>query len=211
MSVEEVLAEVKKDQPFYESSGGGMTISGGEPMLQFQFATELLEAARSNGLHTCLETCGQTTTTMILAVQPLTDLFLFDIKETDNARHRQYTGAGNDRILTNLRAVHAAGGAILLRLPIVPGLNDRSDHFEAVAQLTRELPHLLGVEIMPYHRLGISKQARLGASPNQSLDIPAPSAATVAQWAHSLRQLGVHVVNACTAGVEDSGSNSKDE
>ncbi len=195
MTVEEVLAEVRKDQPFYDSSGGGMTISGGEPMLQFEFTRELLAAAKSVGLRTCVETCGFAPPERILAIQPLTDLFLFDIKETDPVRHLQYTSVPNEPILVNLRALHATGSAILLRLPMVPGLNDRPDHFESIVRLTRELPRLLGVEVMPYHRLGIGKQARLGAGTAPILDIPAPSTAQIAQWVQELRQLGVHVVN----------------
>lgn len=193
MTVEQVLAEVIKDQPFYENSGGGLTLSGGEPMMQFEFTRAMLQAAKASGLHTCMETSGYAITERMLAVQPLIDLFLYDIKETDPAKHRQYTGVDNDRILANLRALHAAGCAIFLRLPIVPGLNDRPDHFDNAAQLTRELPNLRGVEIMPYHRLGISKQTRLGTSAESILDIPAPAAATVGQWVVSMRQRGVQV------------------
>ena len=195
MTEEEVMDEVKRDEPFYESSGGGITVSGGEPMMQFEFAMAILQAAKAGKLHTCMETCGYATTGRMLAVQPLTDLFLYDLKETDNTRHRHYTGVSNERILANLRTLHDSGSAILLRLPIVPGLNDRPDHFEAVARLTRELPHLMGVEIMPYHRLGVGKQSRLAPRAESIPDIPAPSHDTVEQWAHAIRQLGVRVIN----------------
>jgi len=186
MTVAEVIAEVRKDQAFYDNSGGGMTVSGGEPMLQFAFTKALLEAGRRAGLHTCLETCGYATTEKILAVQPLTGLFLYDIKETDSARHREHTGVSNDKILANLSALSAAGAAIVLRCAIVPGLNDRSDHFAAVAKLADNLNGVQAVDVLPYHPLGTSKAQRLGKKPPLTA-VPSSSDETVGGWVAAIR------------------------
>jgi pyruvate formate lyase activating enzyme len=104
--------ETGKDVTFYEHSGGGMTVSGGEPMLQFEFARDLLAGARAAGLHTCMETCGYAAQERMLALCPLVDLFLYDIKETDDARHREFTGVSNQPILANLAALERRTAAL---------------------------------------------------------------------------------------------------
>jgi pyruvate formate lyase activating enzyme len=195
VGVQEVIEEVLKDRPFYETSGGGMTLSGGEPMLQLPFTLALLRAAKGAGLHTAMETCGYTTSAALDRVRPFVDLFLFDLKETDPARHLEYTGVENAPILAALRHLHDAGATVLLRLPIVPGLNDRPEHLRCVAERVRELPRLQGVEIMPYHRLGSSKRQRFGLSADPLAAVETPTADAVAGWVRSLRELGVHVIN----------------
>jgi len=194
-TVTEVLQEVLRDRPFYETSGGGMTLSGGEPLLQIDFSEALLKAAKDAELHCAVETCGHVEPAAFTRVVGYVDLFLFDVKETDPRRHRQYTGAGNDRILGNLRSLHDDGAAVLVRLPIVPGLNDRQDHFESIARLSETLPNLLGFEIIPYHRLGTSKLQRLGLAQDKLVATEVPEAQTVRRWIQSLRDLGVPVVN----------------
>jgi len=196
-TVEETLAEVLRDRPFYETSGGGMTLSGGEPLMQIDFAVALLQAAKGEGLHCAVETCGQVAWKCFERIVPYVDLFLFDIKETDTVRHEQYTGAGNEQILDNFRRLYDTGADILLRLPIVPGLNDRDEHFRAAAELVAQLPDLLGVEIMPYHRLGLSKRQRFGLPEDDQclLEVDTPEPDTVAMWVRKLRGLGVNVIN----------------
>ena len=102
-TVEEVIAEVMKDEVFYENSGGGMTLSGGEPMMQFDFTYELLKAAKEKGLHTCIETCGYAKEEQYRKIADLVDIFLFDYKETDPVKHKEYTGADNRLIINNLK------------------------------------------------------------------------------------------------------------
>ena len=199
VTAEECLAEVLRDKPFYDSSGGGMTISGGEPFMQATFIEELLLAAKSEGLHCAVETCGYARWEQIDRIRPLIDLFLFDVKETDPARHREYTGVDNDIILANLRKLHDAGSEILLRLPIVPTLNDRVEHFQAVAELAKSLPGLLGTEVIPYHRLGVSKRHRFGLSDEAGeclLDVETPEADTVQSWIDKLKEFGVTMASA---------------
>jgi len=195
ISVEDVLAEVLRDRPFYEASGGGMTLSGGEPLLQIDFAEALLTGARQQGLHTAVETAGHVTFDRLSRVAPHTDLFLYDIKETDDALHREYTGVPVRNIQENLRALHGSGASILVRLPIVPGLNDRPEHFREVARLVGPLTHLLGVEVMPYHSLGTGKHRRFDLELDSRANPAPPSPETVAGWVEYLRSLGVAVVN----------------
>jgi pyruvate formate lyase activating enzyme len=158
----EVLAEVLKDRSFYEQSGGGLTVSGGEPLAQFEFTHALLKAAKAQNLHTCLETCGLAPGDWFRELLPLVDLFLYDWKETDPEKHRQFTGQPNHQILENLHRLDAAGARIILRCPLINGCNLRDDHLEGIARLSRELSHCEAVQIMAYHRLGVSKRERLG-------------------------------------------------
>jgi len=195
VTVEEVIDEVLRDRSFYETSGGGMTLSGGEPMMQIEFTEALLARGKGEGLHCCIETCGFCDFSLMERVLPYVDLFLYDIKETDDARHREFTGVPNRLILQNLRALHERGACMLLRLPIIPGYNDRDDHFDAVAALARDLPNLQGVEIMPYHRLGTSKVDRLGMDPAAREQSQPPEQETVNDWINRLREAGVNVVN----------------
>ena len=195
-SVEEVLAEVLRDVPFYETSGGGMTLSGGEPMMQAGFSEALLKAAKQEGLHCCMETCGFAPFPLFERIMPYVDLFLYDIKETDEKRHVAYTGQSNRLILENLRALHHHGAQIVLRLPTIPGYNDRPDHFQTIAELVRELPGLAGVKVMPYHSLGTSKLDRLGLDREDREKSHPPERETIRGWIEQLERHGVPVLNA---------------
>ena len=194
MSVEEVLREVLSDRAFYETSGGGMTLSGGEPLLQGDFCEALLGEAKRQGLHCCVETSGLATWELIDRLRPLVDLWLYDLKETDAQQHRDLTGVDNRPILDNLRRLHAAGAKILIRLPIVPELNATEDHFAALGALWAQLPGLLGMEVMPYHQMGQGKNYRFGLPPGEPLPQP-PDEATVRAWCTRLRELGIVVAN----------------
>ncbi len=130
-TVAEIMAEVRADRTYYEVSGGGLTLSGGEPVAQPAFSLALLRRARAEGIHTCLETCGFAPPGTFDAFRPLVDLFLFDYKATGDARHRELTGVGPDLILGNLRRLHASGASIQLRCPMIPDVNDTPDIFPA--------------------------------------------------------------------------------
>ena len=193
--IAEILDEVKRDRVFYETSGGGLTISGGEPLFQIDFTEALLRAAKMENLHCCIETCGHAEWTAFERLLGWVDLFLFDVKETDPIRHRQYTGVDNGRILANLRKLHERGAVIRLRCPIVPGYNDRPDHFESIARIALSLPRLDGVELMAYHPLGESKIERFGLDTMQRAEASIPDATEVTRWAELLRSQGVIVLN----------------
>lgn len=163
--VEEVIAEVMKDRVFYENSGGGMTVSGGEPLFQPEFTSALLAAAKRAGLHCCLDTCGFASWKKIELLLKDVDLFLYDLKESDPELHRKYTGVPLEPILENLARIDAAGGELILRCPAIPGLNDRDEHADGIARIANTLVHVREINIMPYHPLGESKRVRIGSKP----------------------------------------------
>lgn len=181
MSVVEVIADVEKDRTFYETSGGGMTLSGGEPLFQFEFTLALLQEAKQRDLHTCIETCGYAPFEYIEQLMPLVDLFLYDCKETDSVRHRRSIGVPREGIVENLLRLDRMGAKTILRCPIIPGLNAREDHFEGIAELANRLGNTREIHLMPFHPLGKSKNERLGKP--ASMDKTAfPEADTVASW-----------------------------
>lgn len=171
MSIQEILKTVLSDKEFFEDSGGGLTLSGGEPFLQYEFMLELLKKAKENSLHTCVETCGFTDREKLLEASQYVDIFLFDYKHSDSVLHKQYTGAENEKILNNLKLLNEKGCKIILRCPIIPDVNDTQEHFRAIGELADSLKNIIGIEIAPYHELGISKGERLGKKIN-SFTVP---------------------------------------
>lgn len=181
MSADEILSEVMKDAPFYRNSGGGITLSGGEPMMQFAFVSELLTKAKENGLHVCMETCGYAPWEHYLSVAPLVDVFLVDWKLSDDDAHRRYTGVSNRPILENLTRLDALGKKLVLRCPIIPGINDTEEHLIAIAHVADRLKNCTQIELEPYHPLGESKARRLG-KPYPLAGLPFPEEDTVSGW-----------------------------
>ena len=162
MTVEEVLSEVLKDVPFYETSGGGMTVSGGEPMAQFNFTKALLKEAKKNNLHICLETSGFAPTERYREIMEFVDIFLYDVKESDPEKHLKCTGVPRELIAKNLIEIDSLGAKVVLRCPIVPKINDRKSHFKEIANLANRLSNIIEINILPYHPLGKSKSSRIG-------------------------------------------------
>lgn len=195
MTVEQVLGEVEKDRVFYEETGGGLTISGGEPTAQYDFTRELLSAARSADIHTCIETCGFGPTQWFIDLPPTVDLFLWDLKDTDEARHQANTGVPLPGIMENLHAVDAAGGCTILRCIVLAEVNLTEKHMSGIARIYRSLSHCEGVELMPFHPLGNSKYEKLGltAMPPKSW---APCPEDVSYARDLLHKLGVTVIDA---------------
>ena len=161
LAVEEVMREVLQDEAYYHHSGGGMTLSGGEPMAQPAFSRVLLEAAKAAGLHTAVETSGDGRTEDFLATAPFTDLWLWDIKMVDAALYRELTGGDLHRMLANLEAVAAAGATIRFRVLYIPEFHDRDGIAEATAALLSRYPQFER-EVIPYHLLGNAKRDKLG-------------------------------------------------
>lgn len=180
-TVQEVIEEVMKDKVFYDNSGGGITLSGGEPMLQFEFTLELLKEAKKQGLHTCIETCGFARPEQYREIAEFIDIFLFDYKETDPLLHRKFTGVTNELILENLKMLDSMGADIVLRCPIIPTLNDRKEHFSGIASLANSLKNVKEINIEPYHPLGASKAERLDKEYPLS-ELTFPENETVEQW-----------------------------
>ncbi len=161
-TAEEVIAKVLEDKIFYETSGGGVTFSGGEPFYQAEFLLECLRLAKENGLNTAIETSGLCREEDIAEAVKYTDYFLMDYKITGEEAHKRYTGVSQVRILSNMRRVSNLGGKIVLRCPIIPEVNDNDAHFRAIASLAEELNGIISVELEGYHALGIGKSERVG-------------------------------------------------
>lgn len=157
----EVMREVLRDAAFYAPGSGGLTLTGGEPMLQPEFALALLRLAKSEGLHTALETCGQATWEVLESLLPYLDLVLYDIKHMHPMPHRHATQIDNERILDNLRRLVAAGAHVVLRMPLIPGFNTDEDNLNRVAEFAAQVG-IQDVHILPYHALGKPKYRALG-------------------------------------------------
>jgi pyruvate formate lyase activating enzyme len=193
MSTEDVLAVVRRDIPFYQNSGGGMTLSGGEPLQQYRFSRTMLETAKAEGMHTAIETTALFSWERLAALAPSVDLWLVDLKHTDNARHKALTGVPNRRILANIRRMVEAGWTILLRIPWVPTMNAEPLFLDGLHAFLAEFPTPPAVEFLPYHRLGIGKWAALGGCSPIEAEIPAAEKADIEPWAERLRGVGVEV------------------
>ncbi len=189
MKPDEVFDAVRRDKMFYDASGGGVTVSGGEALLRPRFVAELFELCRRDGLSTCVETSGNAPEAALREVLPLTDLLLYDLKLMDPARHAEQTGRPNDRILANARLAAGSGVPLLFRMPLVPGLNDDEQNLRATADFIRSLG-TFGLELMPYHRFGKGKYASLDR-PYPLDDLPAPAKERVRAVRERFQQLGV--------------------
>lgn len=184
MSANEVIEEVLKDKIFYENSGGGITLSGGEPLSQFEFSYELLSLAKQNGLHTCIETCGFVKTEELIKISELVDIFLFDWKLTNDTLHQKYTGKSNQLILENLKELDRANKKIVLRCPIIPAVNDTCEHFSGIANLANTLKNIVKIEIEPYHSLGLHKYKKLK---KMAKEFSQPSQKEVTEWIEKIK------------------------
>lgn len=206
VTVEEILSVVMRDRDYYEASGGGLTVSGGEPLFQPDFTEALLRAAKSEGLHCCLETSGCAGWSDLERMLPVVDMFLYDWKETNPRLHESFIGQSNEKIRANLRALHGAGASIVLRCPMIPEYNARREHLDGIVALARELPNLKGVDILPYHRLGRAKLERFGLVSQMPASVAPPDRETVKSWISYLGKRGVRMVsesNSAEAACKD--------
>lgn len=177
MTVPDLLKELLKDRIYYQSSGGGVTFSGGEPLMQPGFTAEALEACRLAGLSTAIETCGFAPWTTAAPVFKQADLILYDIKHMDSAQHQLLTGVPNGQILENLtRIVTELKKPVWLRLPLISGINDSEDEIHQITQLARSLgPSIQAIWLLTYHNLGLSKLEALGLPPGPMQEYTAPT------------------------------------
>ena len=160
MTSEEVFQEIASDREFYENSGGGMTISGGECLVQHRFCRELLYMCRQQGINTAIDTCGYVSREAIDAVCPYTDIFLYDIKAYDEDVHIRCTGKSNKRILQNLKYIATRNIPVEVRIPLVPGYND--EQIKKIAIFLKDIKNITAVKLLPYHRIAGSKYEAVG-------------------------------------------------
>lgn len=174
VSVADIMPEILADLPYYRRSGGGVTLSGGEVLCQADFARELLIACKQAGLHTAIESASSAKFEEIEKLLPYLDLYLMDIKHIDSAKHKEYTGVSNERILENARKIAQSGVELIIRTPVIPGFNDTPEEIKAIANFARSLTGVREHHLLPYHRLGMDKYEGLGR--NYSLkEIEPPS------------------------------------
>jgi choline trimethylamine-lyase activating enzyme len=164
-TVSELMEIIEEDKRFYDISGGGVTLGGGEVTMQSEFAANLLMACKQEGINTAIETCGYTKLESILKVAEFTDLFLFDIKHIDPERHYQLTGVRNERILGNLKELLHRRYNVKVRMPLLKGINDSQDEIDKVIAFLmpfRDYKNFKGIDLLPYHKLGVNKYTQLG-------------------------------------------------
>jgi pyruvate formate lyase activating enzyme len=201
MTVGQVMDEILADKSFYESSGGGVTLSGGEPALSRDFAREILEQCKHNGLHTAFETCGEVPWTSIEDLLPFTDLIMMDLKHLDSEKHLLVTGQSNDRILSNARKVTLSGKPVIFRTPVVPSVNDTEEEIGQIATFVHALIELrksasqngtgeISYELLTFHKLAAGKYSSLGLE-YKARDIDPPSKEKMADLLNSARRCGV--------------------
>ena len=194
-SVEEIASVLEKDKEFF-GTNGGITLSGGEPLLQVEFAIALLKKVKGLGITTCVETCGFAAYETLETFLPYVDIFLYDYKLTNPELHKKYTGVDNKLILENLIKIDKKGAKTVLRCPIIPEVNDTEEHFEGIAKTANALKNILRVEIEPAHTIGKSKYAQMGYK-KSAFEYRAPTREEVEAWLKTLRakiQVEVRIV-----------------
>lgn len=164
MTVDEVMDAILEDQIYYEKSGGGVTLNGGEVAVQWEFALEILKACREKNINTCVETSMYCSSDILEKFYPYTDLFFTDVKNMDSAVHKKWSGAGNELILENIRQTAQAGKKLVVRIPVIPQINDSDENMRATAAFMRDNlgDSLVQVQLLPYRKMGIEKYNSLG-------------------------------------------------
>lgn len=188
----DVLAEIEKDAEFYRQSGGGVTLTGGEPLLWPQFCAEIGSGVRKRGIPLAIETSGYVPWENISRMLPYVDLWLYDIKETDEKQFQRYTGGDLKLVLQNLSRLADTDADIILRCPVIPGVNDRKEHFSALKNLGRKYKNIRDIQIMPYHNTGEYKKDVYGCA-EQKMTFPIPDEKEIQEWEHMVK------------GIEDEG------
>jgi pyruvate formate lyase activating enzyme len=161
MRADEILEVVLRDEVFYRHSSGGVTVSGGEPMLHAEFLGKFFQSCRNRGIHTAVETCGHCEWEDFQRMLPVTDLFLYDVKHIDSEKHKQQTGVGNSRIMENLTLLSRTGNSVIVRVPVIPGFNGSEKELERIIEFVRSLRTIAEIHLLPYHSLGIGKYRKL--------------------------------------------------
>ncbi|MCP4611996.1 MAG: glycyl-radical enzyme activating protein [Planctomycetes bacterium] len=192
MTVAEIMAEIEQDVIFYDDSGGGVTISGGEPLMQPKFLIAVLDQCQKKRIHTAVDTSCYAEPKILEMVGEKTDMFLCDIKHMDSEIHERFTGVGNIPILNNIRLLSEAGKKIIIRIPVIPDFNDDKANIEATGKFAASLPGISRVDILPFNRGGKEKSARL-ANQSRHIQVDTPSEEQMNSIAKNLNKYGFEV------------------
>jgi len=190
--VEQALAELERDRPFYDESGGGATFSGGEPLAQPDFLLALLDGCRDRGIHTAVDTSGFAPSEVVAAVAERADLFLFDLKCLDPERHRRHTGVSNELILDNLTRLARLGRPLVVRVPVIDGVNAEREDAERLAHFLHGIGRVGRIDLLPFHRGAAAKYARAG-QPDRLAAFEIPDGAALAELKTLLEARGFEV------------------
>ncbi len=191
---EEILARVESDRVFMEHSGGGVTFSGGEPLMQHNFLVATLTLLKQGGFHTTVDTSGYARHEILQKVMPVTDLFLYDIKHTDPEIHRKFTGVSNELIISNLDMLLAEGKDVMIRIPVIPGVSADAEYMKQLRGFIekRNNGHIKEINLLPYHKTGSSKYRRFGLD-DRMLSVSQVSNGHLDDYIEILKPLGIHV------------------
>lgn len=189
MTVSEAVRILSRDERYYKASGGGITLSGGEPLVQSRFACGILRQGHLRGWNTAVETTGFVSSEALCEAVPAVDTFLFDYKLTDPYAHRRHTGSVNAPALASLRLLAGLGAEVVLRVPLLPGINDTDKHLRAIVTLQREMPNIRGIEVMPLHGYAAAKYGDIGRPVPGIYARPASETGT-ALWIERLKEAG---------------------
>lgn len=201
MTVKQVMEELEKDSLFYNESGGGVTFSGGDPLVQHEFTLNLLKESKKRKFHTCLETEGYARWTIIQRMLPYVDMVLYDIKHMDSKKHKKYTGVGNERLLENLRKIASEGIPLIIRTPVVPGYNDSIKNIDVTAKFIVSLGSAVKqFQLLPYFSLMKRKYEALGLEYN--LPLHGPSKEEMVSLCELARAHGVPAVVGAYSEIE---------
>ncbi len=191
---EEILAKVQADRVFMEHSGGGVTFSGGEPLMQPEFLRETLTLLKQAGFHTTVDTSGYVRREILRSIMPVTDLFLYDIKHIDPEIHTKFTGVSNDLIISNLDMLLAEGNDVMIRIPVIPGVSADASYMEQLRGFleNRNNGHIKEINLLPYHKTGSSKYRRFGMD-DRMVSATQISNGHLDEYIDILKPLGIHV------------------
>jgi pyruvate formate lyase activating enzyme len=191
MSVAEIMKEIEKERIFFDQSGGGVTFSGGEPLLQQAFLIELLDECGRRGIHRAVDTAGLASTEILLEVAGRTDLFLYDLKLMDSKKHREWTGVPNEKILENLSVLAEKGASIIIRIPLVGGVNDDQENITETARFVSRLSgEKKEVNLLPYHKIAQTKYRKLGR-PDEFILLEEPSKEALVRAIELFQKFGI--------------------
>lgn len=192
VTVDEVLKEVLQDRPYYNRSGGGVTLSGGESLLQPDFAVALLQACKDNGINTAIETTGFANADVIKRFLPYLDTVLMDIKHINSDKHKEFTSQPNDRILENAKLIASEANKLIIRVPVIPTFNDTVDEIADIAAFTASLPNVNEIHLLPYHNMGRDKYTGLGRDYGMG-DLKSPTNELMEVLKQTAEQFGLKV------------------
>jgi len=192
MTAEQVMKEIEKDRAFYEDSGGGVTFSGGEPLLQALFLLQLAKLCKERDIHSALDTSGQAVWLIFESLLPFIDLYLYDLKFMDDERHRLSTGVSNRMILQNLEKLAKERARVIVRLPVVPGINDDNENISRIGKYVGKLKNIQAIDLLPYHATGAGKYV-IKQDPYELAQIQAPTEQRLDEIIHLLKKYDVPV------------------